>query len=244
MWKCKHVASEATISPTSHLPVRVCVRAGPRRPSTHSGCRSQSTSGLLAFGIEPKPFRSVKQKHIKPCDSSLKSVKVYRALAQGAPARQVVLSQSTSGFKRTSNLCSAWLYSGDAFCDISSSRGENCVMPFLEIATNEGSVCDYLFECRCRSRPMRQSIAWLPLHLVSSPNHCIQWNKNISSPVTAVWNKQKFTELWTKEYLFAAWIGRWRRRSPHKEVGCVCVYFDVCYISTFVHCTFNARFFH
>ena len=83
------------------------VRAGPRRPSTHSRCRSQSTSGLLAFGIEPKPFRSVKQKHIKPCDSSLKSVKVYRALAQGAPARQVVLSQSTCGFKRTSNLCSA-----------------------------------------------------------------------------------------------------------------------------------------
>ena len=37
----------------------------------------------LAFSIEPKQLHSVKQKHIKPCDSSLKSAKVYRALDEG-----------------------------------------------------------------------------------------------------------------------------------------------------------------
>jgi len=43
------------------------------------------------------------------------------------------------------------------------------VMPFLEIARNEGSVHDYLFECRCHSRPMRQSIAWLALAFSIEP---------------------------------------------------------------------------
>ena len=36
-----------------------------------------------ACSIEPKQLHSVKQKHIKPCDSSMISAKVYRALDEG-----------------------------------------------------------------------------------------------------------------------------------------------------------------
>ena len=154
---------------------------------------------MLAFGIEPKPFRSVKQKHIKPCDSSLKSVKVYRALAQGAPARQVVASQY-KWLQAYVQPLQCMTYSGDAFCDISSSRGENC-LPFLEIARNEGSVCDYLFECHCRSRPMWQSIAWLALAFSIEPKSLHSVKQKHIKPCDNNLKSQKFTELWTKEYL-------------------------------------------
>ena len=109
-WKCKCKYVASIVFSARHLPVRAFVRAGPRRPLEHGRWWSQSTCGLLAFGIEPKPFRSVKQKHIKPCDSSLKSVKACRVLDEGILFCSMNREMEKKISPQGGRLCIFWSY--------------------------------------------------------------------------------------------------------------------------------------
>ena len=114
-------------------------------------------------------------------------------------------------------------------------------MPFLEIARNEGSVCDYLFECRCRSRPMQCGKA-----LCGSP--CIRYRAQTialcetkkSSPVTTIWNQQNFTELWTKEYLCVFDMNREMEKKITPQGGGLCIFWSY-FLLHFHFCTLQVQ---
>ena len=95
---------------------------------------------------------------------------------------------------------------------------------------------------------MWQSIVWQPLHSVSSPNHCTLWNKKIK-PCDNNLKSAKVYRALDEGILvcFRHESGDGEEDHPTRRwVVWLCVFFDhiFCYISTFVHCKFNARFFH
>ena len=182
----------------------------------------------------------MKQKHIKPCDSSLKSVKVYRALAQGALARQVVSEYKWLQayvqplqcmtlfwwrilwhfFKQRWKLCAA--LSGD------SKKWKKCLWLSVRVPLS------------FTPNAMWQSIVWQPLHSIHRAQTIALCETKKSSPVTTIWNQQKFTELWTKEYLCVFDMNREMEKKITPQGGGLCIFWSY-FLLHFHFCTLQVQ---